>query len=365
MRNDQLVRVLRLAQALCARPGGLSVAEMIALGGAGRRTVYRDLEALEQLGFPLYAEGDGDERRWRLTEGFRSRIGVPFALDELVALHVARKAMPGLAGGGFAPSLERAFAKIAGCLQAERAAALERRQSRLTVAPGPVRSRRSDAVLAAVEAAVDSGESLSIVYKSPRRKKATRRLVDPYRLHGVGGAAYLVAFCRLRRAMRVFLVDRIRLVVPSGKRFDRQHQAEASRWYDGSFATFSGPAEVVSLLFEPEAVPYLLERTWHTSQRLEADEDGRVRMRIKVHPGPDLEAWVRSWGRLVLVLEPSTLRRRVANDLLAAAAQYNRKRTALQTTTPVPRPQRLRTGRADKRAESKRQRLRSSKRPRD
>lgn len=325
MRGDQLSRVLRFALLFSTRKRGLTVSELAERGGVSIRTVYRDIRVLEQAGYPLYSDGDGGRQRWKLSEGFRATLAIPFTTDELLALHIASKAMPGMSGASFAASLGSAFDKIASTLEEHRRSELARRKDAITIDPGPVRIASTDALLETVQEAIDRCETLSVVYKSPRRKTKSRRLVDPYRLHNAAGSVYLVAFCHLRGELRTFLVDRIRLASHTGKFFAREHEQDAAALYKDAFSSFQGKPRRVRLRFEKAAVAYLRERRWHPSQEIEDCGGGRAFLRLRVYPGPDLEAWIRSWGPLVEVLEPRGLRRRVADGLAAAAGRYGRR----------------------------------------
>jgi predicted DNA-binding transcriptional regulator YafY len=50
------------------------------------RTVRRDLDALEAVGFPLVTERHNGQTRWRLIEGFRNIPALGFSATELMAL---------------------------------------------------------------------------------------------------------------------------------------------------------------------------------------------------------------------------------------------------------------------------------------
>ena len=55
-RGEQLSRQWRIIQLLINSHSGRSAAELSQSLNCHRRTVYRDLEALQQAGFPLYNE---------------------------------------------------------------------------------------------------------------------------------------------------------------------------------------------------------------------------------------------------------------------------------------------------------------------
>jgi predicted DNA-binding transcriptional regulator YafY len=64
-RGATLVRVLTLLRILQSRKFGITVAEAVAELRVSRRTVYRDLAALQEAGFVLGTDRDG-EVRWFL-----------------------------------------------------------------------------------------------------------------------------------------------------------------------------------------------------------------------------------------------------------------------------------------------------------
>ena len=62
------------------------------------RTVRRDLEALEAVGFPLVTDHHNGQTRWRLMEGFRDIPALGFSATELMALVLSRNLLKPLDG---------------------------------------------------------------------------------------------------------------------------------------------------------------------------------------------------------------------------------------------------------------------------
>jgi hypothetical protein len=52
---------------------------------AGIRTIYRDLDALQTAGFPLYTERVEKANRWAFIDTFKFKIPPPFTLTELMS----------------------------------------------------------------------------------------------------------------------------------------------------------------------------------------------------------------------------------------------------------------------------------------
>ena len=87
MRGDQLARQWRVIRAIEASPGGLTVTEIAEREETGIRTIYRDLEALQAAGFPLFTERVERANRWAFIDTFKFKIPPPFTLTELMPLY--------------------------------------------------------------------------------------------------------------------------------------------------------------------------------------------------------------------------------------------------------------------------------------
>ena len=66
-RGDQFARQWRIELLLGGR-SGQTVPDLMREVGESRRTIWRDLEVLQTVGFPITAERDGRESRFRLLE---------------------------------------------------------------------------------------------------------------------------------------------------------------------------------------------------------------------------------------------------------------------------------------------------------
>ncbi len=86
MRGDQLARQWRIIRAIEASPNGLTITEIAQREETGIRTIYRDLEALQAAGFPLYTEKVERATRWAFIDTFKFRIPPPFTLTMLMIL---------------------------------------------------------------------------------------------------------------------------------------------------------------------------------------------------------------------------------------------------------------------------------------
>src|SRR5262245_33829973 len=95
----------------------LTIDEMSARTGVTTRTIRRDLEALQEAGFPLYDELHDGKRYWTLEQrAFKRLDETGFNLAELSALHFSRTLVEVLAGPPYQLDVRKAFDKLASAL---------------------------------------------------------------------------------------------------------------------------------------------------------------------------------------------------------------------------------------------------------
>ena len=111
-RGDQLGRQWRILQILIGSRSGKTVSELAAEIECHPRTVYRDLEALQIAGFPLFTDRSEGKTHWALLDSARQNAPLPLTLTELMALYFSRKMMHGYRDTIFSESLESLFEKI-------------------------------------------------------------------------------------------------------------------------------------------------------------------------------------------------------------------------------------------------------------
>lgn len=119
-RNEQAVRLLVILRTLEASRQGVTLeqlAESLAPGATRHsRTLRRDLDALEEIGYPLVTDRVDGRTRWRLLDGFRDVPGLRFSPTELMALAFTRRLIAPLDGTELHASLQSALSKAASML---------------------------------------------------------------------------------------------------------------------------------------------------------------------------------------------------------------------------------------------------------
>jgi predicted DNA-binding transcriptional regulator YafY len=346
-RGNQLTRQWRLLH-LLDRPAGVAVEDAARELACAVRTVWRDLRVLENAGFPLYDEPQGDGRRsvWRIQEDFRLRLPLQLSLAELAALLMSRELLlPGVAGlgagglgaAGLGPAVGSAFEKIASVLSRDALALLDRMRDVVGVrALGAKLQAPAAEHLRAIQTALVDRRRLRLRYYSMNRDEVTDRRVDPYHLTLHQGGFYLVGRCHLRRDTRIFAVERIRELELLAARFERPQGFDVQKYLDGAWGIIRGDVVAVKVLFGRSVARYIKDRLWHPTQRLRDLDGGRLEMTLRVADTLEVRRWILGFGPDAEVLEPAALREAMRREAEALARKLLPRR-ALPAEAPSPR----------------------------
>ncbi|HEY3121854.1 MAG TPA: WYL domain-containing protein [Vicinamibacteria bacterium] len=315
MRNAEVIRQWKILKRIEA--GRYTTASDLAEEhGVTERTIRRDIEALQEAGFPLYDERTDGRKVWRLVEGYRQRLTQTFSLAELSALYFSKNLMSFLGGAPFAQDLEAAFAKIREALPARSLPYLSRIQELFAARPDPWKdySEKQDVIAALIDATLHQRQA-TIAYFSFNSRRTKSYTVDPYRLVYYRGGLYLYARAHEYGEVRTFAVERIQRIEVLDATFEIPSDFSVSEYARGAFGIAGGEPEPVEIVVGAEMASYIRERVWHESQSIEDRADGSVVLRMNVAPGWELKSWIKGFLPHVRVVQPASLRDEVARDL--------------------------------------------------
>ena len=317
-RNDQVTRQWHLLRKLEGSRGATiqDLAESLPDGLPKHlRTIRRDLAALEGAGFPLLTERVEGQVRWKLIEGYRRIPALAFSPTELMALMFSRDLLTPLEGTDIKAALDSALNKATAALPPQGHAYVRQMQGVFSVGLGPHKVyRQHQDTIDRVTQAITQFRSLQMRYYTASRNATTRREVDPYRLWYAAGALYLIAYCRWRRDVRLFAVDRIRSLTITDHPYQMPLGFDVEAYVQDALMVMKGERVTVELLFSKSAAPWVKDRMWHPSQTLTPLKGGRLKMTLSVTDTPELIGWILSFGGKVQVLTPAALAEKVRDE---------------------------------------------------
>jgi predicted DNA-binding transcriptional regulator YafY len=168
--------------------------------------------------------------------------------------------------------------------------------------------------------------SLLVTYVNARGRRSEARRLDPYALVVVRGSWTLVAFDHERLRVAHFSLPAIEHAEVGEPHdgppddFDvEQHLRDAF----GGFATDGADVETIRLDVSSTAAASFRRKRYHPTQVIEEEtQDGSIVVSFEAALAPDLEAFVRSFGPAVRVIEPASLAAAVALAARETAGIY-------------------------------------------
>ena len=328
-RGDQLGRQWRIIQTLISSRKGKSASELAQELECHPRTLYRDLEALQVAGFPIYTERSGGKNLWSLLDTVKHQIPVPFTLTELMALYFGRDMLKVFKDTVFYDSLESLFKKVKTTLPPESIKYLKSVEQTLHLCMKPYKEYgKFKEILNRVNDAAIDRKSIEIVYYTMSRKKETRRRVDPYRIWFFNGTFYLVGLCHMRNEVRIFALDRIKMLHQTKETFDVPEDFSLEKFTGPSFGVYQGEPVNIKVWFHPDVAGYIKEKIWHESQQIHPQDDGSITFEAEVAGTDEIRFWIMSWGSKSRVLEPESLREEIRAEAELMANRYEGKTVA-------------------------------------
>lgn len=295
-RIDRLFNILLLLQ----RKPRIRAQDLADSFGISKRTVYRDISALLEMGVPVVSmPGEGYE----LMEGFY----VPpliFTPQEASALFLGAKLLSHQAKGQLPENAEKAITKLSNALPTTTLKSVERLVEIIDFYLPEKRFDLEDPRLVTVQQAIHEKRLLKLVYHSYSEDKITIREIESYALHYGEGAWYLLAYCRLRRGRRSFRLERINKLTLMDTHFQPRQ-----------LSTDSSPLYEVKVRFDTKIVRWMRERQHYAfvnEETLPNTDD--IFVHYKVHSFMEIKGWLMGWGTSAEVLEPQALRTEIREE---------------------------------------------------
>lgn len=309
-RTDRLLAIVLELQA----KGSRRAEDLAAAFETSKRTIYRDIQALCESGVPVVAvPGQG----YSLVEGF-FLPPVTFTTDEATMLLLGANFMADNFDAQYRAAARSAGRKIEAVLNRKlRDEVHYLEQSILFIADGGTDTEK----LLKLRQAILERKTVRFVYHTRYPDSAARppapREADPYRLLHFFTGWYLVAYCHTRRAIRHFRLDRLEALELLPKIFTRP-AAEALLGYH---PTSGGRDLTIRVLFDPGIARWVRESRFFFVTAEEERPDGLL-VTLAVRQEPEALQWLLGWGAKARVLEPESLRQKMAQEAEGILRQY-------------------------------------------
>ncbi|TNE92824.1 MAG: WYL domain-containing protein [Deltaproteobacteria bacterium] len=309
-RGRQVLRQWALLRALEAARRGLTVQELAEVidQPSSLRTVYRDLEALQDAGFGLESE----EGRWRVLREGKGEWNVPVRPTEVLAIlfteQLAQPLQQTTAGEALADLRQRLEAMLT---PSGREFVEQMAQLNLASFSAPGAYGEHSAAIDTIQEAIHVEQVLRLSYAKPGEDPEPRD-VEPYATWFHNGRLYLIAWCRKNEGVRIFAVQRVVDAEILDETFEPDPSFDVEDFAKSGFGVYQEQAiHRIAVRFAPEVAHLTRERTYHHTQRIREEADGAVVLSFEAAGLPEVAAWIASFGGKLRPISPPALVERV------------------------------------------------------
>ncbi|HOA84375.1 MAG TPA: WYL domain-containing transcriptional regulator [Thermodesulfovibrio thiophilus] len=182
----------------------------------------------------------------------------------------------------------------------------------------PVQVSIDENAFKVISEAITSTRRIEIEYQSINTKKKTTRKVDPYGLFYYDGIWFVYGYCHLRKAHRLFALDRISSIKVKEEIFNKPEVDELNKSLESNFVFWQkdGKLHDVVVRFTPPVADVINRKNmWHPSEKRRILQSGEVELSFRVSHVDELKWWIYSWIPHVRVIKPSWLKEEMKKEL--------------------------------------------------
>ena len=330
MRGKNLIKFLKALE-LISKPAGATINEMAAELKIDRRSVYRMIRLIEELGFPLWDDKPPfeKEKQWKLEETYLKKLpdmkvpDVNLTLPEVLSLYLLKGGEGLFRGTEIEKNISAAFGKL-GLFLPDKAFDQLKKIKALFISPAKFVKDYSgkEEIIDDLADAMLNTETCKIEYHSFYDDKIKHFKIDPLHFFENDGGLYILVNTTTFGEIRTLAVERIQEITKTGAFFDYPNNFDPEELIESAFDIVYGDPIDVKIWFSADQARYIKERNWSKSQKIEDQEDGSIILSMTTSGRWDVVRWVLSYGPEAKVIEPKKLREYIGDALTETIKYY-------------------------------------------
>ena len=308
MKIDRLVSIIMI---LLDRER-ISAQELADMFEVSLRTIYRDIDAINQAGIPVHgASGVGGG--FEIMPEYKIDRKV-FSTADLSAILMGLSSLSDMIGGN---ELVNALAKIKSFIPADRAKDIELKANQLSVDLSPwMGNQNTQPYLETIKTALRKSRLLSFDY-TDRHGNKTARTAEPYQLVLKSSHWYFQGYCHKRKDYRLFRLSRI-------SNLQMQEETFIPRDYQKPILAFAEILETLQTKIKIRIHKSVMDRVldFCTYEDFSPDGDAHYIVRFPFIENEYYYSILFSFGDKCECLEPLHVRAEMKRRIQAAAVLY-------------------------------------------
>ncbi|GAB6059049.1 helix-turn-helix transcriptional regulator [Desulfonatronum parangueonense] len=319
MRGKVLLNLLKAIE-LLSRPQGATIREIGEKLELQRRSVYRLLTAIQDLGFPVYdAKGEnGATKQWKMLDDYIVRLPnitlpkVELTPSEAMAIQfiAADNRLP--RAPSLRRNLEQALAKLTLLLPRNVSQSLRRvAETSFVVSKLTKDYSQKEEVLDDLTEAMLTSKTCEVDYHAYSTGQIKTYAVEPLSICDHDGGLYLFVHIPRYEEIRLLAMERIRGLRILESSFEYPGDFDPQERLKTAFGVFFDDPVEITVRFSSAVARYVEDRNWSVEQRMTKLDDGRVELWMRTSGKTEVLRWVLGFGPNAEVLAPAELRSEV------------------------------------------------------
>lgn len=179
-------------------------------------------------------------------------------------------------------------------------------------------------LVSVMQAMLDNTE-MELHYRKYLSEEEEVRHIRPYAVKEFAKRWYIVAYSVEASSLRVYAMDRILSLTPTGEKFRMPKGFQVDELFESSYGIYLPEGEepvLVKLRTTLREAAYLQDLPLHPSQVFLGEKDGFCLFALRVIPNPNFIMELVKHGKRLEILEPASLREQVRQELRNALKLY-------------------------------------------
>ena len=309
MKGSRLGRMFHIVTALQSGQNN-RVDNLVEMHNLSRRTIFRDLKELKEIGIPYNYDAKTDS--YSIDPGFflpPINLNRQEAMGLLILAYKVRNhiKLP------FKNATLLAAMKVENNLHAEIKRYCNVALPNISINPDPKAATDSlDKIFAQLLEAILRERVTNIRYYSPREQKSIAIDLSPYHLVYNDHSWYVLGKSGLHKTIRAFRLNRIKELTPLDKCFIKDEKFDIGEYLGRAWSMLpEGRLYNIKLRFSPQVARDVAEVQWHDTQRVTFEDDSSAIIEFRVDGLNEITWWILGYGDQVQVLAPRILREKI------------------------------------------------------
>lgn len=335
-RNEQLIRQHKILQILERVRYGKTLKELVddisdelGLKSFHTRTLRRDLEALQAVGYDIDAHDSPRGKVWKLGPRSKTATKISFSATELIALSMGRRLMHPLAGTPFWMGIESFWSKVNEQVPESVLAHYQKFDKTLRVLGVPAKTyEKQHGIIKTINRGIQEHRVVEVAYSKPGESPKTRQ-IEPYTVVLFQSSIYIIAAaCEDEdpdNRIRKWKLDRFSKATLMDNWFQVPEELDLDEYIGNSMSMFFDSkqrAQNYKVRVDARAASWVIEDPLHADQTIKELNDGSIEVTVPASQAMEIIPRVLSMGVSAEIVSPKSARKRIAEMVRQMAEKY-------------------------------------------